>query len=544
MIKIVKSVLFAALFSVLLFGKTAQAQTINAATCNSSDVQAALNKIAVDGTTVTIPAGNCTWSTPVTYNQTKSFTLQGAGAISGTGSMSSIGGTGSDLTVIQDNVNHSVADPPLLQISTLSGKSMRITGIAFTTSAANATQTFNGCVRIYGSSHSVRIDHNHFNKINSVDLVVAGWVEGVSDHNQHDAGFSDEFQTRVDHGGWNNDPVGNGDQSWADFSYFGSSQFFFLESNNYQFKTNICAFPGTHAFAFDDFFGGRLVFRNNAVGNCIALQTHPQAGDIRGGRAVEVYRNTFVYNPSPNGSDTTTYFSQLVMFETGTGLWWGNSITGFANFILADVVRTNNATYPQSPAPAGWGYCGTTLGPSPWDNNSDATGRACIDSIGRGKGDLLTGLFPNKKNSATGTITWPHQASEPVYAWMNIFKTFTNLSNFNYWNNTGPVAIVENQDYYLELPNQNKAATFNGTAGVGSGPVSARPATCTAGLGGNTPGVGYWATDVNGGTLFVCNPTNTWTTYYTPYTFPHPLTQGSGTGSNVAAPTNLAAVIQ
>jgi hypothetical protein len=39
--------------------------------------------------------------------------------------------------------------------------------------------------------------------------------------------------------------------------------------------------------------------------------------------------------------------------------------------------------------------------------------------------------------------------------------------------------------------------------------------------GGNTPGVGYWASDIN--TLYVCNPTNTWTVYYTPFTYPHPL---------------------
>lgn len=46
-------------------------------------------------------------------------------------------------------------------------------------------------------------------------------------------------------------------------------------------------------------------------------------------------------------------------------------------------------------------------------------------------------------------------------------------------------------------------------------------------------GVGYWATDVgtwnsNGGpgeqgTLFLCSAANTWTAYYQPYFYPHPL---------------------
>src|SRR6185436_20009694 len=55
----------------------------------------------------------------------------------------------------------------------------------------------------------------------------------------------------------------------------------------------------------------------------------------------------------------------------------------------------------------------------------------------------------------------------------------------------------------------------------GQGSLSAGPATCTAGPSGSTPGVGYWATDTN--TLYVCNPTNVWTAYYTPYIYPFPL---------------------
>jgi hypothetical protein len=93
--------------------------------------------------------------------------------------------------------------------------------------------------------------------------------------------------------------------------------------------------------------------------------------------------------------------------------------------------------------------------------------------------------------------------------------------------------LTENVDYYEQFGTFGNPGSFNGTTGVGQGLLSARPSTCTAGPGGNTPGVGYWATDTN--TLYVCNPTNTWTTYYKPYTYPHPLTQSS-LGTTAAAP--------
>lgn len=83
-----------------------------------------------------------------------------------------------------------------------------------------------------------------------------------------------------------------------------------------------------------------------------------------------------------------------------------------------------------------------------------------------------------------------------------------------------------NVDYWAD------ATSFNGTKGIGCGTLANRPTTCTT-------GVGYWATnqsctDLTGmvgvnpatpvsGTLYKCTATNTWTAYYTPYTYPHPL---------------------
>jgi len=56
----------------------AAGQTIKAATCNSSDVQTAINT-ATEGQTVTIPSGTCSWTSGVTISG-KGISVQGAGA--------------------------------------------------------------------------------------------------------------------------------------------------------------------------------------------------------------------------------------------------------------------------------------------------------------------------------------------------------------------------------------------------------------------------------------------------------------------------------
>ena len=72
--------------------------------------------------------------------------------------------------------------------------------------------------------------------------------------------------------------------------------------------------------------------------------------------------------------------------------------------------------------------------------------------------------------------------------------------------------MLENRDFY------NYTAGFNGTSGLGRGILASRPSTCDA-------LTAYFATDTN--TLYQCSSANTWTSYYTPYTYPHPL-RGAG----------------
>lgn len=493
------------LFSILLLSIVACAEanaqtTIRAASCNESDVQTALGKVSTDGSIVAIPAGNCTWTTPLQATLSHSLTIQGAGAESATDQGAST--TGTDQTTIQDGINHSSGDPSVMSFTTTAGKTFRLTGIAFVWNSSNTTTTYSGELRIAGASQSVRIDHCHFSHISNVSVQIVGEVEGVLDHCVFDlyAASGVAEGVKFDGTGWNGGTGGNGDASWADSSHFGSSQFFFVEDSQ---------FNGGSSAANDCYSGGRWVIRYSTL-NGSSVQTHPTGGSGRGRgcRAWELYKNTF------NGSNSNPNYNAFFL-SSGTGVIWGNSApAGYEMFVSLHSMRKDNSTYTQQPTPNGWGYCGTAFNGtgSNWDQNTNAsTGYACLDQPGRGKGDLLSGQFPNAVDTVTGTISWPNEALEPIYEWLDSWTPVPGYP-YSFLQNSAPAVEAENRDYYLNN------SSFTGAEGVGSGLLSDRPSSCT-------PRVGYWATDANNGNgeLYVCTTPNTWTPYYTPYTYPHPL---------------------
>lgn len=546
-----------ALLLVLLTIPISKGATI-ASNGSVSDVAAKLNAAAA-GDIVTIPAGTFTWTTQMTASPAPNVTLQGAGSGS---------------TTINDQVNIST-NTKLAEFNIPVTGTFRVTGIQWNLGDyGGITHTFakDGGVLNFasvGNTSSLRFDNCIINArgVNAAaykSVRLGEGVFGLMDHctwNINGIGSGGAIYAYNGRGEPSDvfpaEPDGQGNYEWTQPTAFGDPTYYFYVED--------CQINGAQSGdgsrIFDGFTASKMVVRFNTFFNASYGETHAtgHGPDDRGMRSREIYGNsTTAGSPGGNGPNFTG-----IDFQNGTSLIWGNDFGPgcYKSLYFMRVVRSNNDTYGQQPTPTGWGYAGTAFNGtgSNWDGGtknatSTVDGYPCLDQVGRGPGDLLVRYLPNKFNNAVGGISWPRQALEPVYIWKNTGSFATGWGGSVEINNAGGTRIVANRDYYFQVSGQQTSPTspFNGTSGVGWGTLANRPTTCTT-------GVAYWATDQgswntstsnpkgvqqNGadGVLYKATATNTWTQYYTPATYPHPL-QGAAPPPDTTPPTVTAASI-
>jgi hypothetical protein len=359
---------------------------------------------AQNGDTITLPQGTFSWATGVTI--TKIITLQGQGT-AGTG--------GGDQTVIIDNY---ALGQPLLNFQAGSTGVSRMTGI--TVRSGSGSIKDGGTININGPGN-VRIDHCHLIATSTANykmIQFGSGVFGVMDHCILDFTGTNAlyfYNGRLQGAG---DWMGN--LEWSLPTAFGSADYFYIEDNIINGNVGSGAYSTR---VYDGFTAAKVVVRFNNVSQAVLGETHAtgHAPDDRGLRSQEVYGNSVTSSLAHDPN-----FCALDM-GSGTTLLWGNSWDKvYKQIYHFNVTRKNNDTYPQVATPGGWGYAGTAYDGkgSNWDggtvNGTDTTlGYPCLDQPGRGQGDLITGGFPNKVNSTTGTIHWPNQALEAIYIWNN-----------------------------------------------------------------------------------------------------------------------------
>src|SRR5215469_9061890 len=275
----------------------AHAQTINAVSCNPSDVQGALNSANQATTTVVIPAGKCSWSSALSYtvpSSVTSLTIQGQTTVNctGTAGTSSYACTSADNTVLVDS--YSLSGQAIWNLN-IGSAAVRITGITFQGGSLSAGVTKpNGFITFRGSSQSLRMDHCHINTTTyganaGGAVTIFSTISGVFDHDLLELVYQNNgIRTYAGSGDF-------GDALWSQPTNFGGSNFIFVENSVVK-----------GGFVNDCNDGGRMVVRyttyssdpNDYTADSGAIQTHAMGQGVqreRGCRAMEEYHN-YVYN--------------------------------------------------------------------------------------------------------------------------------------------------------------------------------------------------------------------------------------------------------
>jgi hypothetical protein len=250
--------------------------------------------------------------------------------------------------------------------------------------------------------------------------------------------------------------------------------------------------------------GNRQVWRYNNI----------TSSSINGGTLIDGHGNQYstiwacfgneVYG---NLIDLNGSYGKIVSIRGGKGLAFYNALVDF------DTENSNRSAYVYEEE---WDYYNQTT------NNCGTTPEtSSCSKDGQPQHPNDTYVWTNRKSYNGALLT--------------VFLGSNDCDN-SVSTNTDPCtdlahgySINENDEWHQD------ATSFDGTSGIGCGSALPTPWSCT-------PGVAFWVTDqscaditafvgssatIINGILYKCTSANTWTSYYTPYSYPHLLRGGT-----------------
>lgn len=364
-IKIKTKIFFLSIIFFGVFGVAGNSMgaTINAASCNQSDVQSAVNS-AIDGDIINIPAGACNWGDNYVSWAEKNISVFGAGI---------------DKTVISvSGIAFDVAD----EIKA----SFRISGMTI-----NGLPKWGYYIRISSRYQTVakavygwRIDHikfDHGSSSGDASVMVNGVNWGVIDHCDFEnllSGPYELFHIEIDTSYYNAEKPYKSSYDWSLPIDWGTEKAIYIEDNIFN-APNVSG----AGHPFDTATGGRVVFRHNTVTGGGPLFHPSNIGQI-GVIKYEVYNNSFF------AGSYTGYFPFTVQ-GGGTGIVFENQWSGWnSDWAKLNLMEWRVSVGSNPPL-------GACNGSSPVDGNLEPSGWPCFAQVGRGPGGV----------------------SSPVYAWKN-----------------------------------------------------------------------------------------------------------------------------
>lgn len=493
----------------------------NAATCNASDVQSAVNS-AAEGDTVLIPAGTCTWTSGVTISG-KGIMLQGSGSgrivaysadtltvatgsktinIAGyspglsssvftSGQTMTLYATGNESLSMKGTVSSFSNGVLTMNISSTTGSGSTHRWIVATqpstvlvnnsstamlsvTEDATFDTNLSGFKIAAGTGSGDGIDFN-FNTVGKAIVLENCWISqgnGYSVSSNTNRGVisncsfdAPTFSTTKSAFAIQGAPI----NSWTIASTWGGADTtgqanFYVETNDYHAYTNATNIGDS----------GRVVFRYNLMNNAGFGTTGADTSNY-GQRYFEYYGNTGVFNGYSDG--TTFNLTWWINVRGGSFVAFSNSLPQIQSGDFGSGASINMTVMNLQ----------SNTGPNPcWGaGTSGGADYHAPRQVGMG---YVTGTGKDGKGQTDDSVTYVGD-SEPGYIWGNTQQPLGSVivSDFGGTACSSPDTstnyIVANRDY------------FNGS--------TAKPG-------------------------------------YTPYTYPHPLLGGSQTsGSNPSAPTGL-----